>query len=82
MRDQNATIGVFITLGRVTPSMRQEVEKEGFIELNEKRYPRLQFWQIDDIYFKTGQIPIDLPYQIDTRPKAERHYGGQYQTLF
>lgn len=82
MRDQNATIGVFITLGRVTPSMRQEVEKEGFIELNEKRYPRLQFWQIDDIYFKTGQIPIDLPYQIDTRPKAERHYEGQYQTLF
>ena len=22
------------------------------------------------------------PYQIDTRPKAERHYGEQYQTLF
>ena len=82
MRDQNATIGVFITLGRVTSSMRQEVEKEGFIELNAKRYPRLQFWQIDDIYFKTGQIPVELPYQIDTRPKAERHHGEQYQTLF
>lgn len=82
MRDQNATIGVFITLGRVTTSMRQEVEKEGFIELNEKRYPRLQFWQIDDIYFNTDHIPVELPYQIDTRPKAERHYGEQYQTLF
>ena len=82
MRDQNATIGVFITLGRVTSSMRQEVEKEGFIELNAKRYPRLQFWQIDDIYFKTGQIPVELPYQIDTRPKAERHYGERYETLF
>ena len=82
MRDQNATIGVFITLNSVTASMRQEVEKEGFIELNEKRYPRLQFWQIDDIYFNTGHIPVELPYQIDTRPKAERHYGEQSETLF
>ena len=82
MRDQNATIGVFITLNSVTASMRQEIEKEGFIDLNNKRYPRLQFWQIDDIYFNTGHIPVELPYQIDTRPKAERHYGEQSETLF
>lgn len=82
MRDQNATIGVFITLGRVRKSMYQEMEKEGFFELNNDRYPRLQFWKIDDIYFKTGHIPVKLPYQIDTRPKAERYYGVQYETLF
>ena len=43
MRDQNATIGVFITLGKIRKSMRQEIEKEGFFELNNERYPRLQF---------------------------------------
>ena len=76
MRDNGAAIGIFITLHEVTRGMRNVAEEEGFIEHNGKHYPRLQFWQITDTYFEKGLIPVNLPWQVDERPKAERHYGG------
>ena len=81
MRDADAAIGIFITLHPVTRGMRNLAEAEGAIEHNGKRYPRLQFWQITDAYFDDGFIPVNLPWQIDERPKAARHYGGE-QTYF
>ena len=76
MRDTGAAIGIFITLHEVTRGMRNVAEEEGFIEHNGKHYPRLQFWQITDSYFEEGLISVNLPWQVDERPKAERHYGG------
>ena len=76
MRDNGAAVGIFITLHEVTRGMRNVAEAEGFIEHNGKHYPRLQFWQITDTYFEEGLIPVNLPWQVDERPKAERHYGG------
>ena len=77
MQDANAALGIFITLHPVTRGMRNLAEAEGTIEHNGKRYPRLQFWQVTDTYFTDGLIPVKLPWQIDERPKAARHYGGQ-----
>ena len=81
MQDANAALGIFITLHPVTRGMRNLAEAEGTIEHNGKRYPRLQFWQVTDAYFTDGLLPVKLPWQIDERPKAARHYGGQ-QTYF
>ena len=81
MRDNDAALGIFITLHEVTRGMRNLAEEEGFIEHNGKRYPRLQFWQVTDNYFEDGRVPVNLPWQIDERPKAARHYGGE-QTYF
>ena len=81
MRDNGAAIGIFITLHEVTRGMRNLAEEEGFIEHNGKRYPRLQFWQVTDSYFEEGRVPVNLPWQIDERPKAARHYSGE-QTYF
>ena len=50
-------------------------------EHNGKHYPRLQFWQVTDSYFEDGTVSVDLPWRIDERPKAARHYGGE-QTYF
>ena len=81
MQDANAAIGIFITLHPITRGMRNLAEAEGAIEHNGKRYPRLQFWQVTDTYFEEGTIPVHLPWQLNERPKAERHYGGE-QTYF
>ena len=81
MQDANAAIGIFITLHPITRGMRNLAEAEGAIEHNGQRYPRLQFWQITDAYFDDGLIPVSLPWRVDERPKAARHYGGE-QTYF
>ena len=81
MQDADAAIGIFITLHPVTRGMRNLAEAEGAIEHNGQRYPRLQFWQVTDAYFDDGLIPVSLPWQVDERPKAARHYGGE-QTYF
>ena len=81
MQDANAAIGIFITLHPVTRGMRNLAEAEGAIEQNGRRYPRLQFWQVTDTYFEEGVLPVSLPWQVDERPKAARHYGGE-QTYF
>ena len=52
INEQNAVAGVFITLEPVTSGMRQIAADMGEFELeNNKHYPRLVFWQIDDAYF-------------------------------
>ena len=81
MQDANAAIGIFITLHPVTRGMRNLAEAVGYLTHNSKRYPRLQFWQITDSYFEDSTVPVNLPWQVDERPKAERHYGGK-QTYF
>lgn len=60
----------------------QQAEKMGSFEHNERRYPRLQFWQIDDAYFENPEIIntfVQLPMEWRIRPsqKSERHFGGE-----
>ena len=81
MQDTDAAIGIFITLHPVTRGMRNLSAAAGTFEHNGRHYPRLQFWQITDAYFEDGTVPINLPWQVDERPKAERHYGGQQINL-
>ena len=78
---QNAVAGIFITLEKVTNGMRQLAADMGTFEHAEsgKRYPKLQFWQIDDAYFDNPESikeTIKLPRNwIRPRKKSERHYG-------
>ena len=65
MNEQNAIAGVFITLNPVTRGMRQLAADMGEFELeNNKRYPRLQFWQINDEYFDKSTKFFEGQYQI------------------
>ena len=79
INSQNAVAGIFITLEPVTAGMRQLAADMGTFEHAESgnRYPRLQFWQIDDAYFDdpdTLKHIIRLPRQwIQPRKKSERH---------
>ena len=86
MTQNNAAIGVFITLEPVSAGMRQQAEEMGTFEHNVQTYPRLQFWQIDDAYFENPDIIntlVRLPAEWRIRPtqKSERHFAGQ-QTEF
>ena len=69
-------IGIFITLEPVSAGMRQRAEKMGTFLHNNVTYPRLQFWQIDDAYFKDpGKLPVRLPAAwIEPTRKLERHF--------
>ncbi len=82
MNQYNAEIGIFITLEPVSAKMRQEAENMGSFEHNKKTYPRLQFWQIDDAYFKNPDIINTLVRLPDTwriRPtqKSARHFDDR-----
>ena len=72
-----AQAGVFITIEPVTASMRKVAENMGSFEHNGQRYPRLQFWQIDDAYFENPEIIntiVRLPSEWrirSTHPKVE-----------
>ena len=87
INSQNAVAGIFITLEPVTAGMRQLAEDMGTFEHAESgnRYPRLQFWQIDDAYFDnpdTLKHIIRLPRQwIHPRKKSERHSTVQQMQL-
>ena len=79
MNEKNAIAGIFITIEPVTKGMRQIAANMGkFEHINNNRYPRLQFWQIDDAYFRDTDILekiIRLPRQwIQPRKKSERHF--------
>ena len=79
MHHNDAAFGVFITLHPITKGMRDLQDVEGTIEHNGKQYPRLQFWQIDDAYFENPALLnqlVKLPWQIESRPKSERHFKG------
>ena len=82
MNQHNAAIGIFITLEPVSAKMRQEAENMGSFEHNKKTYPRLQFWQIDDAYFKDPDIIntlVRLPdtWRIHPTRKSARHFDDR-----
>lgn len=79
MDSQDAIAGIFITLEHITSGMRQIAEDMGTFEhINNKKYPRLQFWQIDENYFKNKNLlkdTIKLPREwIQPRKKSERYF--------
>lgn len=86
MDKQNAEVGIFITLVPVTAKMRQEAQDMGTFEHNNKTYPRLQFWQLDDAYFENPDIintVVRLPDAWRIRPtqKSERHFDDRQMQL-
>lgn len=86
MTEQNAIAGVFITLNTPTKDMLQIASDMGFFQLaDNRRYPRLQFWQVTQDYFENPSFLRDnirLPYQwIIPRKKAERHFDNQQLQL-
>ena len=86
MHENNAEIGIFITLESVSAGMRQQAENMGSFTHNGRNYPRLQFWQIDDAYFENPGIINTLVRLPDTwriRPtqKSERHFENKQMYL-
>ena len=82
MDQHKAEIGIFITLKPISQGMRQEAERMGRFTHNGRRYPRLQFWQIDDAYFENPDIInnlVRLPseWRIHPSRKAKRHFDDQ-----
>lgn len=79
MRDQNADLGIFITLAEPTSGMRVQAAREGCMTVGNTDIPRIQFWQISDHYFKTGVPDVILPQQwmVDDRKRAETYHGGE-----
>ena len=82
MDQHKAEVGIFITIEPVTAKMRQEAQNMGKFEHNQKSYPRLQFWQIDDEYFNNPDIIntlVSLPaeWQIRATRKSERHFDDR-----
>ena len=66
--------------------MRQVAADMGSFEHNGLRYPRLQFWQIDDDYFENPEIMntiVRLPAEWRIRPtqKSERHFANKQTEL-
>ena len=87
MHENNAEIGIFITIAPISAGMRQQTEHMGSFEHNGRSYPRLQFWQIDDAYFENPEVIntfVRLPMEWRIRPsqKSERHFGGEQRELF
>ena len=86
MDKHNAEVGIFITLTPVTDKMQQEAQDMGTFEHNNKTYPRLQFWQLDDAYFENPDIIntlVRLPDAWRIRPtqKSERHFEDRQMQL-
>ena len=82
MLDNNAEIGIFITIEPISAGMKQQAEAAGRFKHNKQTYPRLQFWQIDDTYFENPDIIstiLRLPAQWIIRPtrKSERHFSEE-----
>ena len=86
MDKNGAEVGIFITLEPVTRKMRQEAQDMGTFEHNNKTYPRLQFWQINDAYFENPDVIntlVRLPDAWRIRPtqKSERHFEDRQMQL-
>ena len=85
--DRNeAQAGIFVTIEPITAGMRQVAENMGTFEHNGLRYPRLQFWQIDDAYFENPDIIntlVRLPSEWRIRPtqKSARHFANEQTEL-
>ena len=86
MERSEAQVGIFVTIEPVTASMRKVAENMGTFEHNGLRYPRLQFWQIDDDYFENPEIIntiVRLPSEWRIRPtqKSARHFADKQTEL-
>lgn len=86
MERSEAQAGIFVTIEPVTAGMHQVAENMGSFEHNGLRYPRLQFWQIDDDYFENPEIIntiVRLPAEWRIRPtqKSERHFTNKQTEL-
>ena len=86
MEREKAKVGIFITIEPVTAGMRREAASMGTFEHNGLRYPRFQFWQIDDTYFENPEIIntlVRLPSEWRIRPtqKSERHFADEQMEL-
>ena len=86
MDRSEAQAGIFVTIEPVTAVMRQLAENLGSFEHNGLKYPRLQFWQIDDDYFEnpeTVNAILRLPDEWRGRSmhKSERHFANKQAEL-
>ena len=86
MERTEAKVGIFITIESVTAGMRREAASMGTFEHNGLRYPRFQFWQIDDAYFENPEIIntlVRLPSEWRIRPtqKSARHFANEQMEL-
>ena len=82
MNQNNAEIGIFITIEPISAGMRQQAEEMGTFEHNKQTYPRLQFWQLDDAYFENPAsintlVRLPAEWQIRATQKSERHFEDQ-----
>ena len=85
LNDLGAIAGIFITIDPVTSGMKQEAANMGRFSHNNRTYPKLQFWQIDDTYFDnpdrvnaTIQLPAEWLRPIQ---KSERHFLHEQREL-
>ncbi len=71
LENENATIGVFLTLDPPTRPMLTEAAEKGFYHSPgwNKDYPRLQILTVEDLL--AGKT-VDLPPNIDTYKKAQK----------
>ena len=85
MTEVEAVAGIFITIDSVTDGMKQIAENMGKFSHNDRTYPKLQFWQINDDYFANPErinAIIQLPPEW-LRPiqKSERHFSDNQVEL-
>ena len=78
LTDLGVIAGIFITIAPVSRGMRQTAANMGRFSHNNRTYPKLQFWQIDDTYFDNPdrvnailQLPAEWLRPIQ---KSERHF--------
>ncbi len=86
MDRSEAQAGVFVTIEPVTIGMRQVAENMGTFEYNGMRYPRLQFWQIDDDYLENPEkinAILELPdeWRVRSARKSKRHFANEQTEL-
>ena len=85
LTDLGVIAGIFITIDPVSSGMRQTAANMGRFSHNNRTYPKLQFWQIDDTYFDNPDrvnAMIQLPAEW-LRPiqKSERHFLHEQREL-
>lgn len=87
MVTEKAQAGIFIMLNKPTSGMKDFANSLGTFEHNNRTYPKLQFWTIDQDYFDNPEILkqiIKLPHEwnLDVIPKSERHVEDTQLDLF
>lgn len=61
MEDNNVPFGILVTLEPATADMQKIADAMGKYDYRGLTYPRLQFWQITDGFFKNPEIGKTLP---------------------